>query len=93
MPAGEFFVPCWGADLVCTKRFERERAAGTWDMTNIVGRHWFAGSWNKPWLIGQDGRPKDRTLMQNFSKSLGRKKRDGPKRLKVSHQLKQQASQ
>ena len=62
--AGEFFVPCWGVDLVCMKRYEKELAAGTWDMTDIVGRHWFAGSWNKPWLLNADGRPNDRSLLQ-----------------------------
>lgn len=40
--------------MICTKRFEREKAEGTWDMTYIVGRHWFAGSWNKPWLLHPD---------------------------------------
>ena len=57
-------MPCWGVDLVCMKRYEKELAAGTWDMTDIVGRHWFAGSWNKPWLLNADGRPKDRSLLQ-----------------------------
>merc|ERR1712130_717345 len=58
---GEFYVPCWGADFVCLKRYEKGKAANTWDLTNIVGRHWFAGSWNKPWLMGKDGKPKERT--------------------------------
>ncbi len=35
---GEFYVPCWGADFVCLKRYEKGKAANTWDLTNIVGR-------------------------------------------------------
>ncbi len=46
--AGEFFMPCWYEDMVCLKQYELGVAAGTWDMSNITGRHWFAGSWDIP---------------------------------------------
>ena len=41
-------MPCWYEDLVCLKQYELGVAAGTWDMSNITGRHWFAGSWDIP---------------------------------------------
>ena len=44
-------MPCWGADLVCQKQLEHGLSAGTWDRTNIVGRHWFASTWNRPELL------------------------------------------
>lgn len=46
--AGEFFMPCWQADLVCQRQLEAGLAAGSWDTANLVGRHWFAGTWNTP---------------------------------------------
>ena len=46
--AGEFFMPCWGADLVCQRQLDRGLSQGTWDTANLVGRHWFAGTWNTP---------------------------------------------
>lgn len=55
--AGEFFVPCWGNDFVCLRRYEAGKKAGTWNMTRLVGRHWFSGSWNKPWLINKELKP------------------------------------
>ena len=54
---GEFFVPCWGNDFVCLRRFEAGKKAGTWNMTRLVGRHWFSGSWNKPWLLNKELKP------------------------------------
>ena len=44
-------MPCWGADLVCQKQLEHGLSAGTWDRTDIVGRHWFASTWNRPELL------------------------------------------
>ena len=46
-PIGEWFVPCYGMDVICIKRFEREKEAGTWDMSSLYGRHYFSESADK----------------------------------------------
>ena len=51
MAAGEFFMPCWEPDRICWRQLEHGLAVGSWDMTNLVGRHFFAGSWVRPELL------------------------------------------
>ena len=79
---GQFFVPCWGADLVCTRHFEKSKAAGNWDMADLVGRHWFAGSWNKPALLKKEEK-KTRHLLQSGRHLEGWESATGWRRLQL----------
>lgn len=42
---GLWFGPCWFSEVDCFKELDAGIAAGTWNMTGLVGAHRFQNSW------------------------------------------------